>query len=156
MAAPPELVHGLVNDFRQWARWSPWEQRDPNLKRSFEGPRSGVGAVYGWTGNDQVGQGRMTITESTPGERVGIKLEFLKPFAATNVTEFGFAPAGAGRTQVTWAMSGKNDLLGKLFSVFMNMDAMVGKDFEEGLARMRAESEDAARKLTAHAAPSAP
>lgn len=133
--APPEVAFALINDFHEWMKWSPFEKLDPNLKRTFDGPQSGVGAIYAWAGNDQAGEGRMTIEESKPGELVSIKLEFIKPFAATNQAKFTLEPTGTG-TKVTWSLDGKNDLLAKSMSVFMNMDAMCGSAFEEGLANL--------------------
>lgn len=134
--APPPEVFALVNDFHRWEAWSPWAKLDPAMTTTFEGPESGVGAVYAWVGNDQVGEGRMTLTESVPSERIRINLEFLKPFPATNTTEFSFTPAEGG-TQVRWRMEGRNNFMAKAFCLFMDMDAMVGKDFEAGLAAMK-------------------
>jgi uncharacterized protein YndB with AHSA1/START domain len=136
MSAPPATVFALVNDFHQWVRWSPWENRDPDLKRIYSGAESGAGAIYAWTGNRSVGEGRMTITESQPGELVRIKLEFIKPFVATNTTEFALMPEG-GRTTVVWSMIGTNNFMAKLMGLFMNMDKMVGGDFEKGLEGMK-------------------
>lgn len=133
VAAPPEVVHGYVNDFRKWPEWSPWEKLDPAMKREFSGPPAGTGAAYHWSGNGDVGEGHMTITDSRPAQGVTIRLEFLKPFAATSTTQFDFAPSGSG-TQVTWAMNGHNNFVAKAFSAFMDMDKMVGGDFEKGLA----------------------
>jgi hypothetical protein len=135
VAAPPDVIFPLINDFHQWDQWSPWEKMDPNLKRTYEGPSSGPGAVYGWTGNNKVGEGRMTILESRPGQLVSIKLVFIRPFAATNHTTFTLAPSDGG-TRVTWAMEGQNTFMGKAMSLFMNMDKMIGKSFEEGLANL--------------------
>jgi hypothetical protein len=145
MAAAPEVVFAKLNDFHAWPDWSPWEGLDPNMKRTLDGADRGVGASYYWIGNDKVGEGRMTITESVPSSRVGIKLEFMKPMAATNQTAFELAPEGAG-TRVTWTMDGKNDFMGKVFTVFMDMDKMIGKDFEKGLGQLTTlvESEAAA------------
>jgi hypothetical protein len=143
MAALPGLVHGLVNDFKKWPVWSPWENRDPNLQRTYSGAESGEGAQYHWVGNKNVGEGHMTIVESQPGERIRIKLEFLRPFAATNDTLFTFAPHGSG-TQVIWTMSGRNNFTGKAIGLFMNMDSMIGKDFEQGLADMKKAAEGSA------------
>lgn len=143
IAAPPEHAFALVNDFHAFGSWSPWEKLDPNLKRSFEGPASGVGAKYAWTGNDDVGEGRMTIEKSEPS-RIQIKLEFIKPFAATNTATYTFVPSGEG-TNVTWAMDGENGFMGKAFSMFMDMDKMVGADFERGLASMKAVAESSAK-----------
>ena len=143
MAAPPEIVLAQVNDFHAWSAWSPWEKLDPQLKRSYEGAPAGVGAIYGWTGNDKVGEGRMTIETSTPS-LVGIKLEFIKPFAATNTATFTFVPAPDG-TKVTWAMDGNNGFMAKAASMFMDMDKMVGDDFARGLAAMKTVAEAAAK-----------
>ena len=134
LAAPPDVVHAHVNDFRKWTAWSPWEKRDPALTREYSGAPAGAGASYAWKGNRDVGEGRMTITDSRPPQSVTIRLEFIKPFAATNTTQFDFAPSGSG-TNVTWAMSGENNFVSKAFSVFMNMDRLIGADFEQGLAQ---------------------
>ena len=142
IAAPPSAVFPLVNDLHQWMAWSPWEQKDPGMTRSYEGPSAGVGAGYGWSGNKDVGAGRMTITDSRPDDLVRIRLEFLKPFKATNTTEFTFTPAADGRTtNVTWTMTGHNNFMGKAFCLFMDMDKMVGADFEKGLAAMKTTAE---------------
>lgn len=133
--APADAAFSLVNDFHQWARWSPYEKLDPTMKKTFDGAPSGVGATYAWAGNDKSGEGRMTIVESKPGDHVSIKLEFTKPFAATNTATFTFTPSETG-TQVRWAMDGKNGFLGKAIGLVCNMDAMVGKDFEEGLVNL--------------------
>jgi len=133
--ASPDITFALVNDFHRWGEWSPWDKLDPNQKTTFEGAATGVGAKYGWSGNDQVGEGRMTIEESKANELVRIKLEFIRPFASTSPTTFTFAPAAEGVT-VTWKMDGTNDFMGKAFSLFVNMDAMLGKDFDSGLAAM--------------------
>lgn len=144
IAAPIEAVFPLVDDFHRWADWSPWEKLDPGMKKTFEGG-PGVGAKYAWVGNQDAGEGRMTILESRPGERIGIKLEFLKPFAATNTTVFAFK-GGPDGTHVNWSMEGQNNFLAKAFSVFMNMDAMVGKDFEAGLRTLKNVAEAEAAK----------
>lgn len=141
VSAPPGEIFSLVNDFHQWNRWSPWEKLDPNLQRSFTGASSGAGAGYGWVGNRRVGEGRMTIVQADPPSRIDIKLEFIKPFAATNTTIFTLAPVDAG-TRVTWAMEGENtSFMSKAFAAFGNMDKFIGKDFEKGLANMKAEAE---------------
>lgn len=140
ISAPPERAFSQVNDFRSWSGWSPWEKLDPNLTRSFSGPPSGTGASYAWVGNENVGEGRMTIEKSTPPSEVVIKLEFLKPWEATNTTVFSFTPEGAG-TRVTWAMTGENNFASKAFSLFMDMDQLVGADFERGLAAMKSIAE---------------
>lgn len=142
IAAPAEVVFPYVNDFHHWGEFSPWEKLDPAMKRTHEGAQAGVGASYHWVGNDQVGEGRMTITESKPHEKVSIKLEFIKPWAATNQTDFILHPTAEG-VHFTWAMSGHNNFMSKAFGLFMNMDAMIGKDFEAGLASLKKVSEAA-------------
>jgi len=137
MTAAPAAVFDQVNDFHKWEAWSPWEKIDPAMKRTYEGPSSGTGAMYSWAGNDDVGEGRMTILESRPGELVRIKLEFLKPFAATNQADFTFKGDG-GQTSVTWTMTGRKNFIMKAFCMFMDMDKHVGGDFEKGLAQMKA------------------
>lgn len=140
VAAAPERVHALVNDFREWQQWSPWEGLDPDLKRTYTGPERGVGAHYEWDGNKKAGHGTMEIIESTPSA-VAIDLHFLKPFEATNITRFDLAPAGEG-TAVTWTMTGERGALmgvmGKLY-----FDKAVGKDFDRGLAQLKATAEHA-------------
>jgi uncharacterized protein YndB with AHSA1/START domain len=140
MNAPAELVFNQVNDFHKWQKWSPWEKLDPEMKKTIDGPDAGVGAKYAWSGNKEVGEGRMEITESKPSELILIKLDFIKPMQSTNMTEFTFKPEG-DQTKVTWTMSGKNDFLGKAFCLFMNMDKMIGGDFEKGLEAMKKEVE---------------
>ena len=153
MAAPPENAFAQVNDFRAWPAWSPWEKLDPQMKRTHEGSPAGVGAKYAWVGNDQVGEGRMTIEKSEKPSIVGIKLEFLKPWEATSATTFTFAPTSQG-SKVTWAMDGENNFMAKAASLFMDMDKMIGADFEKGLAAMKAAAE--ATPKAAPAAPAAP
>ena len=133
--APSSVVFPLINDFHNWPKWSPWEKLDPNMKKTFGGAAAGNGAQYAWVGNDKAGEGRMTITDSKPTELVSVKLEFLKPFAATNQATFKLSPAATG-TQVQWSMEGENGFMAKAFSVIMNMDSLVGKDFEEGLSNL--------------------
>src|SRR5262249_1715767 len=127
MAAPPQTVFPFANDFRRFTAWSPWQKLDPRMQMSFSGPADGLGAVYEWKGNDDVGQGRMTIIESAPPSAVSYQLEFIEPFASVAKTHITFVPEGAG-TKVTWAMEGKNTFLGKAMSLVMNMDHMIGKD----------------------------
>ncbi len=134
--APVDQVFARAVDLRKWATWSPWSKLDPKMTVDYSGPEAGVGSVYHWKGNDKVGEGRMTITRVVPNELVQIKLEFLKPWEQTSLTEFAFAPAPGG-TKVTWSMSGTHDFVGKLFAVFMDMDKMVGPDFEKGLATLK-------------------
>jgi hypothetical protein len=138
MRAPAPAAFAQVNDFQNWQAWSPWEKVDPALKRQYEGPKAGTGAVYAWQGNKDVGEGRMTIMESRPAEVVRIKLEFFKPFAATNTAEFSFKPAGADTTAVTWSMAGQNTFVSKAISLFIDMDRMVGGMFDQGLTQMKA------------------
>ncbi len=137
MAAPPERIFPLINDFRQWSVWSPWETKDPAMKRTFSGAPLGHGAVYEWAGNKNVGAGRMEIVESSAPSRVAIDLHFIKPFETRSSGEFTLTPEG-GMTTVTWAMHGPNLFIGKLMGTLMNMDKMIGKDFEAGLAKMKA------------------
>jgi len=151
IAAPPAAVFPHVNNLSKWRAWSPWEGLDPNLKRTYEGPASGEGASYAWVGNSQVGEGRMTITESKTNQLVRLRLEFLKPFQATNQTEFTFEPTG-GRTAVTWSMTGKHTFMGKAMSLVMNMDRMIGKNFEDGLDKLKAVTEGDVQTATSRAA----
>jgi uncharacterized protein YndB with AHSA1/START domain len=138
--ASPDKIFALINDFRNWRAWSPWERMDPNLRRSYSGAERGEGAVYEWEGNSKVGKGRMEIVEAPPPSRVAIKLDFLKPFEAHNTAEFTLVPRGDA-TEVTWAMHGPNLFIGKVMGVFMSMDRMIGKDFEAGLANLTAAAE---------------
>jgi hypothetical protein len=134
--AAPLVVFEQVNDLHKWQDWSPWEKLDPAMKRTFEGPGSGTGASYGWVGNKQVGEGKMSITESKANELVRLKLEFIKPFASTATTEFTFKPEG-DKTSVSWSMSGDKNFMSKAICLFMNMDKTVGGDFEKGLASLK-------------------
>ena len=138
--APPAKIFALLNDFHRWDAWSPWEKKDPAMKRTFGAATSGKGAVYAWEGNLEVGQGRMEIAESVPPTRVAIKLDFVKPFEARNIVEFTLERKGDS-TNVTWAMHGPNAYLAKVMQVFFSMDKMVGKDFETGLANLKALAE---------------
>jgi len=140
IAADPARVHGLIDDFHKWTEWSPWEDLDPAMSRSYSGPDSGVGAHYAWKGNRRAGEGWMEITGSAP-DRVEIELAFMKPMRTTQQVEFVVTPASAG-TDVTWRMSGQHEgLMMNLFSKVMSMDKMIGKDFEKGLARLKAVAE---------------
>ena len=139
--APPEKVFALINDFRRWESWSPWEKKDPAMKRTFgSDATSGKGAAYAWEGNSDVGQGRMEIAESVPPSRVRIKLDFVKPFEAHNLVDFALEPKGDA-THVTWAIHGPSPYISKLVGVFCNMDSMIGRDFEAGLAGLKAIAE---------------
>jgi hypothetical protein len=135
VVAPPDVVFAMINDFHKWVEWSPYEKFDPDMKKTFTGPSAGPGANYAWSGNSKAGEGQITILESKPGELVRMQLEFTRPFACQNEVNFKLVPS-AGGTQVSWIMDGKNNFVGKAFSTFMNMDAMVGKEFENGLANL--------------------
>jgi len=139
--APPEKVFALINDLRRWESWSPWEKKDPAMRRSFGGDAtSGRGAAYAWEGNSDVGQGRMEIAESVAPSRVRIRLDFVKPFEAHNIVDFTLEPKGEA-TNVTWAIHGPSPYISKLVGVFYNMDTMIGKDFEAGLASLKTVAE---------------
>jgi hypothetical protein len=140
--APNATVFSNVSDFRKWGAWSPWEHLDPQMKKTYSGPATGPGSSYAWSGNSDVGEGRMTVLESNPNEELKVKLEFIKPFEATNTTIYTLKPAGNG-TEVTWSMEGENSFMGKVMSVFASMDAMIGKDFELGLGNLKRVSESA-------------
>ena len=138
--ADAATVHALIDDFREWTKWSPWENVDPDLHRDYTGPQRGVGSTYKWSGNRKAGEGEMRIAGSTPTSVV-VDLEFLKPFRATNVTTFRLAPAGEA-TDVTWTMTGtRNPVMGLMGRLFF--DKAIGRDFERGLASLRAEAERA-------------
>jgi hypothetical protein len=141
IAARPERIYPFLEDFRRWNAWSPYEKKDPELKRAFSGAPSGKGAVYAWEGNREVGTGRMEILDSAAPSRVTIKLDFLKPFEAHNTAEFTLAPAGGDSTRVTWAIHGPSPYPSKLIGLFCNVDQMVGRDFEAGLANLKAIAE---------------
>lgn len=140
--APPERLHPMVEDFRRWREWSPWEALDPAMTRSFTGPPAGQGAVYEWSGNKDVGRGRMEVLGSTTARQVVIKLDFIEPFEGHNTTTFGFEPKDGG-TRVVWVMEGPSNFVTKLMSVFASMDSLIGRDFEKGLANMKAAAEKA-------------
>ncbi|SIR02156.1 SRPBCC family protein [Solilutibacter tolerans] len=142
LAAPPARVHALVNDFHHFPQWSPWQKLDPAMQTSFDGPDAGVGAKYAWQGNKDVGKGSMAIIESIPGRKVGMDLEFIEPFASKARTDIDIEPTASG-SKVTWSMRGDNNFISKLMSVFVSMDAMIGKDFEESLANLKRISESA-------------
>jgi len=144
VAAPASALFAQVNEFHKWEAWSPWAKLDPAVRNAFEGAPAGAGAVFAWAGNSKVGEGRMTIVESRPNELVRIKLEFLKPFAATHTAEFTFKPEG-DRTAVTWSMFGHNNFMGKAVCLVMNMDKTLGGEFDKGLAAMKSVAEAAAR-----------
>jgi len=138
--APAEQVFPLIADFHEWRKWSPWEDRDPALKRTYDGAERGKGAVYAWEGNRNVGSGRMEILEANAPSLVKIKLDFLKPFEAHNIAEFTILPQG-NATNLSWVMRGPAPFMSKVMQVFMSFDKMIGKDFETGLARIKSVSE---------------
>jgi len=138
--APPERIFPLIEDFKRWDAWSPWEKKDPAMKRTFGVTTSGKGARYAWQGNGEVGKGSMEIAESSPPSRLTIKLDFIEPFEGHNIVDFTLEPRG-GSTIVTWAMHGPMPFVSKVLSVFCNMDSMIGKEFEAGLASLRAAAE---------------
>ena len=138
--AAPERIYPLIADFRAWSAWSPWEKKDPAMKRTFGGPETGVGATYAWAGDKNVGEGSMRITEAQAPGKLALKLDFLKPFEAHNDVVFALTPQSQG-TNVTWIMTGPKPFIGKIIHVFMDMDRMVGGDFEAGLKAMKAAAE---------------
>lgn len=140
VVAPVSQVFAQVNDFRNWNDWSPWAKLDPNAKYAFEGPQSGEGAVFRWSGNSEVGEGSMTMIESKPDALARIRLDFVKPFAGTSTSEFALKPDGP-RTIVTWAMSGERNFFEKAVCLVMGGDAMIGGQFEKGLASLKQVSE---------------
>jgi hypothetical protein len=156
IAAPAAVIYPFLSDFTRWAAWSPWQKLDPAMKSSTAGPPGTVGHAYGWKGNDKVGEGRMTLTSLVPGERVDIELEFFEPWVATNQTSLAIVPEGGG-SQVVWTMRGQRDFKMKAASLFMDMDKMVGGDFERGLQELKKLAEaEAARSASTSATSSAP
>lgn len=139
--APPERVFARLQDFHAWSQWSPWEHKDPAMKREFSGAAQGVGAVYAWTGNGEVGAGRMEITEAQAPSKLLIRLDFLKPFEAHNTATFALAPQDGGATRVTWAMDGPSPYLSKVMHLIFPLERVVGPDFEQGLAKLKQVSE---------------
>src|SRR6201996_4296598 len=138
MRAPAETIFPLIDDFHQWTKWSPWEKRDPAMKRDYSGAESGKGAIYAWDGNKNVGSGRMEILDASSPSKITIKLDFLKPFEAHNTAEFTFVPdRDAGATNVIWVMRGPSSFMSKVMQVFMDFDKMIGRDFETGLANLK-------------------
>lgn len=138
--APPERIYPLIADFKAWSAWSPWEKKDPAMKRSYGGPETGVGATYAWAGDKNVGEGSMRIVEAQAPSKLALKLDFLKPFEAHNDVVFALAPQGAATT-VTWTMTGPTPFVAKIMHVFFDMDRMVGGNFEAGLKAMKAAAE---------------
>ena len=138
--APPEKIFAQINDLKTWQTWSPYEKKDPAMKRTLSGAPAGKGAVYEWAGNKEVGKGRMEIADTTPPSKVQIKLDFIEPFEAHNTAEFDLQGKGDG-TDVTWALYGPSTFVTKLLSLFIDMDKMIGHDFEIGLANLKALAE---------------
>jgi carbon monoxide dehydrogenase subunit G len=138
--APPEKIFPHLNDFQRWPAWSPYEKKDPAMKRTLSGAPSGKGAVYEWEGNKEIGQGRMEIVATAPPSQLTLKLDFLKPFEAHNMVDFTLEPRGES-TQVTWAIHGPSPFMAKVMGLVMDMDRMIGQDFEAGLADLKALSE---------------
>jgi Polyketide cyclase / dehydrase and lipid transport len=158
--APIDVVYRQVDNFKSWGAWSPWDKRDPAMTKTFSGPDNGVGAVYAWVGNDKVGQGKMTIIDAKPPRDAAIgdlavvscRLEFIKPFASVATASFVIGRESDSATAVSWSMEGRSNFMAKVFGVFMNMDKMIGGDFEAGLANLKAVAEaEAARKPPAPA-----
>ena len=138
--APPETIFPLINDFHRWSSWSPYENVDPAMKRTYSGAANGPGAVYEWEGNMQIGQGRMEITDTSQASSVTIKLDFIKPLEGHDIARFTLVPEGEATT-VTWTMDGPSRYVGKLIGVFVNMDTMIGDQFDTGLANLKAIAE---------------
>lgn len=144
--APPETIYPLIADLQTWRSWSPWEKKDPAMKRTYAGAAAGMGATYAWEGNREIGSGRMEIVDANPS-RVLINLDFIEPFEAHNMAEFRLAPEGDS-TRVTWTMEGPQNLIGKMMCVVIDMDQMIGEDFETGLANLKAIAEKSAPALS--------
>jgi hypothetical protein len=142
ISAAPEAVYGHVADFHKWHGWSPWDKLDPQMKTTFDGTQGTVGASYAWVGNDQVGEGKMTVLSVDPNKRFEINLQFIKPFESSAKNSFSFDAAGK-ETKVTWHMDGTNNFVSKAMCMFMDMDKMIGKDFEKGLADLKKVAETA-------------
>lgn len=152
VAAPAAIAYEQVADFHRWEAWSPWAKLDPAMKAEYGGAAAGPGATYHWVGNDEVGEGRMTITGARPGSEVVIKLDFVKPMEDTATATFLFAPEGAG-TKVSWLMAGKLGFIGKAMCLVKDMDQMIGPDFEKGLTALKGVAESEAKKVAAAAKP---
>lgn len=145
IAAPAPVVYGLITDLHSWDQWSPWAKLDPSMRKTYGGPPHGKGATYEWAGNDHVGEGRMEITDVRENEEVTIDLRFVAPFEAHNTSLFSLVAQPEATTRVSWAMIGENGFLSKAFGLFMDVDAMLGKDFERGLADLKQLAEQRAR-----------
>jgi carbon monoxide dehydrogenase subunit G len=140
ISATPDKIFPFINDFNRWRLWSPYEKKDPAMKRALSGAASGKGAVYEWDGNSQVGKGRIEITDMSAPSRLTIKLDMIKPMEGHNIVDFTLEPRGGG-TQLTWAMRGSCAYMAKVIGLFLSMDKMIGKDFEVGLANLKALAE---------------
>ena len=147
LSAPAEVIFPYVNDFRRWEEWSPFEDLDPTMRKTYEGSPSGVDARYHWEGHGRAGEGRMRIAESEPARRIAIDMQFIEPFESRSRTTFTFEPVANG-TRVTWGMSGRNTTMGKAISLVASMDDMIGREFEEGLAKLGTVAEAEARRLS--------
>lgn len=145
IAAPPAVVYDIIIDLKAWSKWSPWDELDPNVKKTFSEPASGKGAHYTWAGNSDIGAGKMAIVDVDAPNKVAMHLEFIEPFPSESEVHFTLAEAGEG-TKVTWAMDGENNFISKAFSLFMSMDAMIGKDFEKGLGKLNTVAAAAAKE----------
>ncbi|PNS07771.1 SRPBCC family protein [Solilutibacter silvestris] len=142
IAAPPQRVYDLINDFHNFPQWSPWQKLDPAMQVTYSGPQNGVGSSYAWSGNKQAGKGSMKITEATAPGKIKMDLDFIEPFAASNTVDFVLAPEGSG-TRVTWTMRGHSNFMVKVMSMFVSMDQTIGPDFERGLANLKTVAETA-------------
>lgn len=153
--APADVIYAELEDLRKWAAWSPWDKIDPNVKKNFSGPEHGVGASYTWEGNREVGKGKLTISSAEPAKHIVYKLEFIEPMASVAEADMKIAQAGERANKLTWGMDGDNNFVGKMFGVFMDMDKMIGSDFERGLTNLKgiAESEAQKQRLAAEAPP---
>lgn len=138
---PPSQVYALVNEFRTWPSWSPFHQTDPNMMVTYATQSAGQGASMHWSGNDEAGEGKMTMLQNDPYELIRIRLEFIRPFAAVNTADFTFVETAENQTRVTWAMYGENSFLGRIMGIFMNMDDMIGPEFEKGLTNLKVRAE---------------
>jgi len=145
IGAPASVVFDQVATMKTWRAWSPWDKIDPNVQMTYEGPERGVGASYSWKGNDEVGAGKMTTIESTEPSHLGFDLQFLAPFESSSKASFDFKPSGS-TVDVTWSMDGESNFMSKLFGTFVSMDAMIGKDFDKGLAQLKTLAEAEAKK----------
>ena len=154
-SAPASVVYAHVADFAKWAEWSPWAKLDPAMKSTLSGSPSSPGQRTTWAGNDKVGEGSMTMTAVKPDEKVEISLEFLRPFKDHSLTTLSLAPDGAG-TRITWSMTGERAFMGKVACIFMDMDKLVGSDFEKGLSALKAVAETDAQRAQAQAPGAAP